>query len=74
MNASIKPYFDQLIEDRNFTHSTGPRPLGKIQAYIESLEEYIEVLEGVVELSCGNLAVDKIRKERGVRTWLTKSF
>ena len=68
MNASIKPYFDQLIEDRNFTHATGPKPLEKVRDYIESLEEYIEVLEGVVELACGNLMVDKIRKERGVRT------
>lgn len=68
MNALIKPYFEQLIEDRNFTHATGPKPLEVVQDYIESLEEYIESLEGTIELACGNLVVCKVQKERRVRT------
>ena len=42
MNALIKPYFDQLIEDREYTHATGPKPLQVVQAYIECLETVIE--------------------------------
>lgn len=55
MNDVIKPYFDQLIEDRNFTHATGPKPLEVVRDYIESLEESNKALEELVEGAYGHL-------------------
>lgn len=52
MNTTIKPYFDQLIEDREYTHSTGPAPREIVKDYIEALEELVsDAYDGfVVEL------------------------
>lgn len=41
MNKMIKPYFDQLIEDRVYSHSTEPAPMEMVKNYIEALEEII---------------------------------
>ena len=41
MNAVIKPYFDQLIEDREYTHSTELALMQVVQDYIEALEELV---------------------------------
>lgn len=38
MNSVIKPYFDQLIEDREYTRCTGPAPKNVVEVYIEELE------------------------------------
>ena len=42
MNDVIKPYFEQLIEDREYTHSTGPAPREIVKSYIEALERLVE--------------------------------
>lgn len=42
MNDVIKPYFEQLIEDREYTVSTGPAPKKVIENYIEALERLVD--------------------------------
>lgn len=53
MNTTIKPYFDQLIEDREYNHSTGPAPKNVVAVYIEELElllrEYVDDFDVIIE-------------------------
>ena len=50
MNEMIKPYFEQLIEDRVYTHSTGPAPREIVQGYIEALEALVDDAYGGFEV------------------------
>lgn len=42
MNSVIKPYFDQLIEDREYKRCTGQAPTEIVKNYIEALERLVE--------------------------------
>jgi hypothetical protein len=53
MNAVIKPFFDQLIEDREYTHSTELAPMQVVQDYIESLEELVQEAYGGIDVTIG---------------------
>lgn len=53
MNAVIKPYFDQLIEDREYTHSTELAPMQVVQDYIEALEELVQEAYGGIDVTIG---------------------
>ena len=57
MNAVIKPYFDQLIEDRVYTHSTELAPMQVVQDYIESLEELVQEAYGGVDVTIGKESI-----------------
>lgn len=57
MNALIKPFFDQLIEDRVYTHSTEPAPRMTVQNYIETLEELVNEAYGEFEVTIENESI-----------------
>lgn len=57
MNAAIKPYFDQLIEDREYTHSTELAPMQVVQDYIESLEELVQEAYGGIDVTIGKESI-----------------
>ena len=57
MNALIKPFFDQLIEDRVYTHSTGPAPRMTVHNYIEALEELVNEAYGEFEVTIENESI-----------------
>ena len=57
MNAVIKPYFDQLIEDREYTHSTELALMQVVQDYIESLEELVQEAYGGIDVTIGKESI-----------------
>ena len=46
MNEQVKGYFEQLIEDREYTNCTGPAPTFVVAAYINQLETLVKLTRG----------------------------